>query len=434
MKHKMLLVLSVLSSAPVLSACSDETRAPTGGGAGTTQTGGSGGTAGTGGVGEGGEALVCNAPYITKGPWVLGVDEANAKVRWEACDMTATGGITFSEEVGGGDQTANSTVTTITLAETHKAVLNGNAAPDYAGTYYIHEAAPTGLKPGTCYVYSLNADSSKKGRFCTQRPAGESFSFMAIGDTNPGLGHTTGVLENALPKAPEFTLHGGDIQYYDSGLETWASWFPIMQPMLSAGAFFPAIGNHESEKEEELAEYALRFFGDAGFDGGETYYRFQTGGVHFFSLNTEDSIGQGSPQGTWLESRLAQVSALPDYRFSIVFFHKPILTCGDTGDNPAARAYLEPIFLANKVVLVLQAHMHGYERFDLGDITYLTTAGGGGLMGNVDENTERDYCNMRVASAPAYHSMIFNIDAGNLTGTAIDEDGAVIDTFTTPVP
>lgn len=409
-----------------------------GGGETTTSTSGTttatGGTGGAGGAGGTGGADACPAPFVSKGPWTLAVDETHATIRWEACHDGADPDVTITPEPGGAAQTFTSTATPITLTETYKAALNIDAAPDAAGTYYTHEAALSGLQEGSCYTYALAADASRTGRFCTARASGEPLTFMAIGDTNPGLGHTAAVLANALPQKPEFTIHGGDIQYYDSGLETWASWFPVMQPMLSQGAFFPAIGNHESEKSEELAEYALRFFGGAGFDGGETFYRFRNAGVHFFSLNTEENIGQGSAQATWLEAKLAEVSAEPGYRFSVVFFHRPLVTCGDTGDNPEARAYLEPIFLANKVVLVLQAHMHGYERFELGGLTYVTTAGGGGLMGNVDENDERAYCVDRVASAPAFHATIFRLEGNTLSMDAIDDSGVTIDSFTKGVP
>ena len=214
---------------------------------------------------------------------------------------------------------------------------------------------------------------------------------MAIGDTNPGLGDTTAnLLTQVLPTNPDFVVHCGDIQYYDSFLETWASWFPIMAPMLRQGAFFPAIGNHESEEPDEYTDYTLRFFGGAGFDGADGYYRFESGGVWFFSVDTQDDLDPASPQGQWLVESLADAVTQPGFRFSIVFFHKPFVTCGDTGDDPTARAYYSPIFTQYKVPLVIQAHMHGYERFTLDGRLYITTGGGGGALGNVDLNVQRD--------------------------------------------
>jgi hypothetical protein len=258
---------------------------------------------------------------------------------------------------------------------------------------------------------------------------------MAIGDTNPGLGENTQkLLGQVLPQNPDFIVHAGDIQYYDSGLETWAYWFVAMQPMLSQGAFFPAIGNHESEKSEEYSEYAVRFFGKAGFAGAQEYYRFESGGVWFFSLNTEVSLAQGTEQFTWLVQQLNSASAEPGYRFSVVYLHRPFVTCGDTGDDSSARMQLTPFFEQNRVALVIQAHMHGYERFELGPITYLTTGGGGGALGNVDENIDRPECAMRLASGAFRHAVILDVAAGALTGTVIDDEGMTRDSFTKMVP
>ena len=115
--------------------------------------------------------------------------------------------------------------------------------------------------------------------------------------------------------------------------------------------------------------------------------------------------------------------------------HRPLVTCGDTGDDAPARAFLEPIFVANKVTLVLQAHMHGYERFEFDNgITYITAAGGGGLLGEIDENINQPYCDKRVAKAAAYHGVVFQVGTGSFSGKAIDESGAVLDTFSKNVP
>jgi len=377
------------------------------------------------------------SPGISKGPWSLAVDDTSAKIRWEACHTGTSGDLFFAPEAGGAEQMATSSETPIAIPTTNRAVVT-TTPPDYAGTYYTHEAALTGLAPSTCYTYRLAALADvKSGRFCTMRRSGEDVRFMAIGDTNPLLGdNTKKVLAQVLPKNPDFILHGGDIQYYESGLETWAAWFPIMAPMLQQGAFFPAIGNHEDEMQSpgELTSYSLRFFGNAGFDGTSTYYRLSSGGVWFFSVDTELPIDPQSEQAAWLVKGLADASTQPGYRFSIVFMHRPLLTCGDTGDNPTAQPYFEAVFKQYKVPLVLQAHMHGYERFEYNGITYVTSAGGGGNINDVNQNFSLAYCNTRVASGPWYHATIFDVTAGTLAGVAVDGDGVTRDTFSHAVP
>jgi hypothetical protein len=424
MRTALLLALSMC-----MAACGDDT-SPGGGG-----QGGGGAPAGGGGQGGGVGGLVCDDPWVSKGPWSLAFDETSAKVRWEACADGSDPDLVMAPEGGGDEVVVSATVTPFELTETYTAPLSSIAPPDYAGTYYMHEAELTGLEAGRCYAYHLAADPSRGGRVCTAKAAGEPFTFAAIGDTNPALGSTDDTISHLLPESPDFTIHGGDIQYYDSLLETWALWFPIMQPLLSQGAFMPAIGNHESELSNELSEYALRFFGGAGFDGGETYYQFQSGGVWFFNLNTEEPISQGSPQAIWLEGALEDAALDPDHRFSVVYFHRPLYSCGDSGDDQAAREFLQPIFEATNVLFVISAHMHGYERFEFDSgPTFLVSGGGGGLLQNIDENLDRPYCDRRVASGKLHHSVLFDVGATEVSGRVIDRDGEVQDTFSRAIP
>ncbi len=355
--------------------------------------------------------IPCGPTMLSKGPWSLAIDATRAKIRWESCRPGSNPTVVFAPESGGAEQRVDAPDIPKVVSVTSFATLDRKVPPDYKGTWYMHEAALSGLAPATCYAYRLLADPTAKGRFCTARRSGDGFRFMAIGDTNPALGRTKYVLDRNLPANPDFVIHGGDIQYYASTLETWALWFPIMAPMLRQGGFFPAIGNHESENPQEYEEYTLRFFGGAGFDQPSPgYYRFESGGVWFFSVDTQDKWSAQSDQGKWLAASLADAASKPGFRFSVVYFHRPLVTCGDMPDNPGTRAQFEPIFLANKVLLVFQAHMHGYERFEFPGITYVTTAGGGGLITDVDANKFRTYCDKRVAAGPYYHATIVEVD------------------------
>lgn len=378
----------------------------------------------------------CVGSGVTKGPWVLAVDEAHATVRWETCRSGTSPDLNVTPEgASAGDPfVAHALETEADLSVMHTATLNPSAPPDYPGAWFMHEARLVGLTAASCYDYSLAGDPSRGGRFCTKKPSGAPLRLMAIGDTNVGLGPTvTNILLHVLPLKPELTLHGGDIEYYDSAFDTWQLWADVMQPLLSTGPFYPAIGNHEHETGDEYGDYTLRFFHGAGFRGNDEYYEFDTAGVYFFVLDTEDPIDGTSPQADWFTQQIAWAEQQPGYRFSIVYFHKPFVTCGDTGDDPTARAYFEPIFLAHKVPLVLQAHMHGYERFDFGNITYVTTGGGGGALGDVNKNMSNPYCDKRVASGRFFHATILDVGA-TLKGTVIDDHGVTQDTFELTLP
>ena len=383
--------------------------------------------------------LPCDATGLSKGPWVLHVDGTSAIVRWETCRTGTAAGVSYAPEAGGAKKTAIATESPFVVKKTIK-VLNAAATPDYAGTWYMHDATLQGLAASTCYTYGLDVDPTVKARFCSARNPGDTVRFLAIGDTNPSVGFSTrDVMAHTVPLGFDFTLHGGDIEYYDSFVETYAYWFQLMPPLLREGAFLPAIGNHDSddqtgEPNDKWEQYTERLWGDAGFDGANEYYAYQTGGIWFLTVDTEEPITQGSAQYQWVASELAKAAASPGYRFSVFYLHRPFLTCGDTGDDTAALAQLQPLFTKYEVPLVIQAHMHGYERFEIPGLTVVTTGGGGGAINDVNQNTSRAYCSQRVVSGPWFHAMLFTITPGQLSAIVIDDQGNTRDSFQHAVP
>lgn len=379
---------------------------------------------------------VCPPSGISKGPWALGMTRTSMLVRWESCRSGAAPGYVLRPEAGGADVAVPTTEKPYVLKERHTAVLGPQRSPDdVPGTVYMHEATATALTPGTCYRYELAADRTLAGRFCTSQPDGAKVHFLAIGDTNPLLGDATSrLLAKITPFAPDFVVHGGDMQYYDSALETWAGWFPQMKPLLALGAIQPALGNHELETPDELEDYSLRFFGHPGFGGDTQYYRYESGGVWFHVLDTEAAIEPGTPQGEWLGAGLAEVSKLAGFRASILVMHRPLVTCGDNAQNDGARKAYASALLQYKVPLVIQAHIHGYERFEIDGVTYLTTGGGGGLIGNMDENVSRPECALRKVSGGFFHAVDVVIDGKELRGQVMDQAGTTRDSFTVALP
>lgn len=380
----------------------------------------------TGVVAEDSELPSCDLA-VSKGPWVVAVDSSSAKVRWESC-KSGGGALTL---LTGERKRVDSKVSQALVTTTNDVPFARTSDP--AGTYFMHEVALTGLTSG-CHEYVVEQDPTAKGRVCTARKAGETFSFAAIGDTNPGLGDLSTLLATIYDQKPDFTIHQGDIQYYSSGLESYTSWMEKMRPMLRTGAFLPSIGNHEYEKPMERQEYIERFWGQPGFDGSTDFYRFESGGVWFFALNTEIDQGASSPQGVWLSDKLEDASKKPGYRFSVVYMHRPLVTCGDTSQNDALRKTLQPLFTRTGVKLVLAGHMHGYERFEFDGTTWVTSAGGGSAPGNVDANIARTECADRKSSGTWWNATLFTVKPGELSGITYDDKGATKDTFTRPLP
>jgi hypothetical protein len=378
----------------------------------------------------------CPPSGIGKGPWSLAMTRTGVTVRWEACRAGATPGLVYHPEAGGADVAVPTIEQPFVLTQRHTAPLGPQRSPDdLPGTVYMHEAAVTGLTPGTCYRYELSADRTLAGRFCTAQPDGGRVHFLAIGDTNPLLGDATGkVLAQVVPLGADFIVHGGDIEYYESLLETWAGWFPAMAPLLRLATIEPALGNHEHETPDELVDYSLRYFGHPSFGGETMWYRYESGGVWFHVLDTEQPIEPATPQGAWLTAGLAEVAAKPGFRGSILLMHRPLVTCGDNAENDVARKAYASTLTQYKVPFVIQAHIHGYERFEIDGVTYVTTGGGGGRIGDMNANISRAECGMRKVSGGFFHAMDVIIEGKTLSAKVIDVDGTLRDSFTVAFP
>lgn len=433
----LVLLASLLSAAGAFVACGDdETSAVPGasGQGGVAGTAGGSGASGAGATaGSGGEPPFCGTSGISKGPWVASVDGTTAIVRWETCVEAGTK-LTLSGPGGSGTERSVDGTSSQHEILTEVTALSEDRGADLAGTWWLHEVRLDQLSPSTCYGYEAAGET--KGSFCTARNPGENLRFAFIADTNPGLDvdAASHLFSTIVDFKPELILHGGDMQYYSSGLEPYAWWFGAMAPLFRSAVLWPAVGNHEHERATEFADYYERFWGGIGVDNVNHSFHFSSAGVHFFSLNTEEELKADSPQFAWASQHLTDATKQPGYRFSVVFFHRPLVTCGDTNELEPEFAALHPLFKSNGVKLVLAGHMHGYERFDLDGIPYLVAGGGVALLGDADANPQRSHCAQRKTSGSWPHLVTFDLTGTTLTGTTIDQKGATRDTFTTTVP
>jgi len=168
------------------------------------------------------------------------------------------------------------------------------------------------------------------------------------------------------------------------------------------------------------------------FDGDMSVYHFQSGGVHFFSVNSEDDIGVFDPDFAWLDAALTAAEATEGHRFSVVFFHRPIWTLARHAPSESLRAVIDPILDAHDVPLVLQGHNHVYERFDVGGRTYIVTGGGGSGLYDLDSQVDSrpDEAPLRVASGVFQHGVRITIDETEMHLRAIDDEGMIRDEVT----
>lgn len=405
--------LSLVALFSLLASCGKSSPSHSEGGAGSPQAG-----AGGGGGSEPVELPFCGIAGISKGPWVLSVDSTSAVVRWETCSQQPTN-LTYGLENGALDQQVQGTSSSHEILTETKAILSSRGA-DLAGTWWLHEVKLQNLTPSSCYTF--RAANERQGRLCAARKSGDPLRFTFIADTNPGLSDkaANSLLARIEAFKPDLSLHGGDLQYYSSGLEPYSWWFEAMAPQFRVAPVWPAVGNHESEKPNEFKDYFERFWGGIGLDNQDYVYHFENAGVHFFALNTEIDLKPGSPQFAWISEHLPKAKAQPGFRFSVVYMHRPLATCGDTHDLEVERNALLPLFKENKVRLVLAGHMHAYERFDLEGIPFVVAGGGASLPGDVDENSKLDICKLRKKSGVFYHAVYVTVENNKLTYSVVD--------------
>jgi len=371
-----------------------------------------------------------------KGPWSLQPTTTGFSVRWESQLAPARAAVNYEPVAGGLMLEATGSSTSRVIAEDYGPLPPLSDEPDLAGTYFINEVQVTWLEPATCYTYEIVDQAGFTGRACTLHAADDHTTPIiayVVGDTNPVLGHTVPLFDFQDPRQAEFVIHAGDLQYYMSILESWQTWFRMMSPLLEAAPFMPCIGNHENEKLDEMNDYYRPLFTQASAEADATAdrYHYETGGVHFFVLNSEIEMNADSDQILWFEAKLDEVEADPNYRFSIVYFHRPLYSFGGYSPSEANRAVIEPILTSHRVPLVIAGHMHGYERFEVGDVTHITSGGGGGLIDDINENLPPLPADaaIRVASGAIYQSLLLTIEGNVIHGVVMDDMGTVQDSF-----
>ena len=175
---------------------------------------------------------------------------------------------------------------------------------------------------------------------------------------------------NALPAAPEFILHTGDLTHLAQDDE-----FDGLQQMLRecrTSSVFYVPGEHDILNDNGAA-YRARF-GKGSLGSG--YYSFEQKGVHFVGLVNVDGVTEGGlgvmgeEQLAWLAKDLAPVSSETPV---VVFAHVPLWMVypkwgWGTADGERALSLLKRF----GSVTVLNGHIHQVVQKVEGNITFHT--------------------------------------------------------------
>ncbi|OWZ18083.1 hypothetical protein PHMEG_0007885 [Phytophthora megakarya] len=287
---------------------------------------------------------------------------------------------------------------------------------------YSYHAVVTGLTANTEYFYKVGSADNKKfqstvSSFTTARKSGDEspFTIAVYGDMGAEANSVASIkYVNSLVGKIDFIYHIGDLSYADNDFLTAKTIFGFfyeqvynkfmnsMTNVMRQMAYMVLVGNHEAEchsptcllsnsKKDQLGNYSAynsRFRMPSPESGGvlNMWYSFEYASVHFTTLSTETDYpnaptnayftnrvyGNFGDQLAWLEADLKAADANRDnVPWIIVGMHRPMYTirsCDANGvpnnDYEALNVQesFERLFIKYKVDLVLQGHVHAYER------------------------------------------------------------------------
>jgi hypothetical protein len=203
------------------------------------------------------------------------------------------------------------------------------------------------IKPG-------NGESSDGGGGYKGEPSDtKGLNIAAVGDWGCNS-NTQSTGNNIDSKNPEVVLALGDYSYSS----TATCWFKIIDPIGSITRI--TIGNHEDQPSEDNSAY-LNHFGLS-----QQYYSFDYQDVHVITMNSEQNYDVGSSQYNFVKKDLESASNNPNIHWIIVTFHQPAYSspnsCSSCKAATSIRDTYHPMFDQYGVDLVLEGHVHNYQR------------------------------------------------------------------------
>jgi len=173
------------------------------------------------------------------------------------------------------------------------------------------------------------------------------FNFVAVGDLDCN-NNSKQTINNTIDKKPEIFLALGDI-YYDCKPNEFRDAFSSLNDIL-----YMTIGNHDSWS---------KFAGLYHLPNNRPFYSYDKGNVHFLSISTESDLQQNSTQYDFINTDLDIASQNESIGWIIVLAHKPFIS-SETEHIPEEEnlKIYPPLFAKYGVDLVIQAHLHNYQR------------------------------------------------------------------------
>ncbi|MGZ4413521.1 MAG: metallophosphoesterase [Gaiellaceae bacterium] len=224
-----------------------------------------------------------------------------------------------------------------------------------AGTGVDHVARLSNLTPGARYTYTVQVGSGvlAEGQFRAAPTGAARFTFAVVGDYGSGNANEAAVASLIESWHPDFVLTVGDNAYPLGSAELLdRAIFEPYAAIMRESAWFPALGNHDVDasggKPELDAFHSL---------GAERWYGFTWGNAAVTVLDSDVSVGPGSPQLRFARRSLARPSC---FRFAA--WHHPPWEPQGASISPGLRRDIVPLVEKDGVQVVFEGHLHAYAR------------------------------------------------------------------------
>jgi hypothetical protein len=267
---------------------------------------------------------------------------------------------------------------------------------------------------------------------------GRALTFVVYGDTR--FSRRAGDIVNPYARRelvgkiaeenPAAILIGGDLVYegrntddYDVYRNETAEWSNRRIPV------FAAIGNHElrgcsKDDAGPCLENWWNAFGTLRIQG-HRWYSVRIGPeILALILDSDSHLKPGSEQRVWFEHEITAADAR--IKFIVVLLHYPPVRDPFyprmLDEKQIATYFSRKVRSLHAQVIVIGSHVHNYERYYRGGVTYLVS-GGGGAKPVPAARMFGERSNLK--TSVNYHYVRFVLDGNLLTGTMVRFDATV---------
>jgi hypothetical protein len=200
-------------------------------------------------------------------------------------------------------------------------------------------------------------------------------------DTNPRVRQF--LVGEVARERPDALFETGDLPWEGANPADWQVFQDETKAWRDADLrVFPTLGNHETRggHDQGIANYLAQF----PFLHGETYYSVLLGNVYLISVDDYEKVKRSDRQRAWIRSQIEHLPPQVDFLF--VLGHMPlvadlqsqVLVDLPEGQETELRGILEDEAPHTRAkIIVLNGHIHNYERFERKGISYIVTGGGG---------------------------------------------------------